>query len=155
MAPNFPPGENPFLEKILFFESILIFEPETDQQAAGEPGLTESKGLKLDGLPLLDGLRTGAQVVIVFVFVLFEFGQSTVIMVFKYIMINTIFRCGPVCCWTCTLQLTLMMGEHSWLIGKETIRWSEDENLDEGYDDSDADESYEKDINYRYTVTFF
>ena len=48
-----------------------------------------------------------------------------------------------------------MMGEHSWLIGKETIRWSEDENLDEGYDDSDADESYEKDINYRYTVTFF
>merc|ERR1711971_1199369 len=62
-------------------------------QAAGEPGLTESKGLKLDGLPLLNGLRTGAQV------------RSSVL-------------------WTCTLQLTLMMGGHWWLIGKETIRSS-------------------------------
>ena len=129
------------MEKILFFESILIFEPETDQQAAGEPGLTESKGLKLDGLPLLDGLRTGAQVIIVFVFVLFELGQSTVIMVFKYIMITTIFRCGLVCCWTCTLQLTLMMGEHWWLTGKETIRSSEDDYLDEDYNDGSDDDA--------------
>ena len=48
----------------------MIFEPETDHKAAGEPGLAESKGLKLDGLPLLEGLRTGAQVIFVFVFVL-------------------------------------------------------------------------------------
>ena len=45
------------------------------------------------------------------------------------------------CCWTCTLQLTLMMGEHWWLIGKETIRWSGHDYLDEGHDDIDADDT--------------
>ena len=37
-----------------------------------------------------------------------------------------------------------MMGEHWWLIGKETIRWSGHDYLDEGHDDIDADELYKK-----------
>ena len=48
----------------------MIFEPEIDHKAAGKLNLAESKGLKLDGLPLLEGLRTGAQVIFVSVFAL-------------------------------------------------------------------------------------
>ena len=53
------------------------------------------------------------------------------------------------CCWTCTLQLTLMMGEHWWLIGKETIRWSGHDYLDEGHDDIDADDDDDANESYK------
>ena len=46
--------------------NYLMIATKADLKAAGSPGLT--KGLELDGLPMLEGLRTGAQVIFVFVF---------------------------------------------------------------------------------------
>ena len=46
--------------------NYLMIATKADLKAAGSPELT--KGLELDGLPMLEGLRTGAQVIFIFVF---------------------------------------------------------------------------------------